>query len=35
MLQGLGMSQMVSPVAILLAWLVIPFAISLKIFRWR
>jgi len=35
MLQGLGMNQMISQVAILLAWLVIPFAISLKIFRWR
>jgi len=35
MLQGLGMDHMVSQVAILLAWLVIPFAISLKIFRWR
>jgi len=35
MLQGLGMSQMLSQIAILLAWLVIPFAISLKIFRWR
>jgi ABC-type multidrug transport system permease subunit len=35
MLQGLSMNQMISQVAILLAWLVIPFAISLKIFRWR
>lgn len=35
MLQGLGMSQMLPQVAILLAWLIIPFAISLKIFRWR
>jgi ABC-2 type transport system permease protein len=35
MLQGMGMNQMVSQLAILLAWLVIPFAISLKIFRWR
>lgn len=35
MLQGLGMDQMLSQVAILLAWLVIPFAVSLKIFRWR
>jgi ABC-type multidrug transport system permease subunit len=35
MLQGLNLSQMVVPISILLAWLVIPFAVSLKIFRWR
>ncbi len=35
MLQGMNMGQMITPIAILLAWLVIPFAISLKIFRWR
>jgi len=35
MLQGQGMSQMIAPIAILLAWLVVPFAVSLKIFRWR
>ncbi len=35
MLQGLDLTQQWLPVAILLAWLVIPFAISLKIFRWR
>jgi ABC-2 type transport system permease protein len=35
MLQGMNMAQMITPIAILLAWLVIPFAISLKIFRWR
>jgi ABC-type multidrug transport system permease subunit len=35
MLQGLSMTQMIVPIAILLAWLVIPFAVSLKIFRWR
>lgn len=35
MLQGMSVGQMITPVAILLAWLVIPFAISLKIFRWR
>ncbi len=35
MLQGYGLDHMIAPVAILLAWLVIPFAISLKIFRWR
>ena len=35
MLQGMNMGQMITPVAILLAWLVVPFAISLKIFRWR
>jgi len=35
MLQGLGLQQMVVPMATLLAWLVIPFVISLRIFRWR
>lgn len=35
MLQGQHLGQMLVPVAILLAWLVIPFAVSLKIFRWR
>src|ERR1019366_6497899 len=35
MLQGLGLQQMVVPMATLLAWLIVPFAISLRIFRWR
>lgn len=35
MLQGQHLGQMLVPVAVLLAWLVIPFAVSLKIFRWR
>jgi ABC-2 type transport system permease protein len=35
MLQGFSLSQMTAPVAILLAWLVIPFAVALRIFRWR
>jgi ABC transporter DrrB family efflux protein len=35
MLQGMNLGQMVAPVAILLAWMVIPFAVSLRIFRWR
>jgi ABC-type multidrug transport system permease subunit len=35
MLQGQSLTQMLSPVAILLAWFIIPFAISLRIFRWR
>jgi len=35
MLQGMHLTQLASPVAILFAWLVIPFAIALKIFRWR
>jgi ABC-2 type transport system permease protein len=35
MLQGLSLQQLIAPVAILLAWLIIPFAISLRIFRWR
>jgi ABC-type multidrug transport system permease subunit len=35
MLQGQHLNQMLVPVTVLLAWLVIPFAVSLKIFRWR
>ena len=35
MLQGLHLSQMMTQVAILLAWLIVPFAVSLRIFRWR
>jgi ABC-2 type transport system permease protein len=35
MLQGMSLQQLLAPVAILLAWLIIPFAISLRIFRWR
>lgn len=35
MLQGMGMGQIAAPVAILLAWLVVPFVVALRIFRWR
>jgi ABC-2 type transport system permease protein len=35
MLQGMSLGQLTVPLAILLAWLVVPFAISLRIFRWR
>ncbi len=35
MLQGIGLNHLVMPMAILLAWLVIPFAVTMKIFRWR
>jgi ABC-2 type transport system permease protein len=35
MLQGLSMVQMMTPVSILLAWLVVPFFVALRIFRWR
>ncbi len=35
MLQGLSMVEMMTPVSILLAWLVVPFFVALKIFRWR
>ncbi len=35
MLQGVKLGQMMAPVGILLAWLVVPFAVSLRIFRWR
>ncbi|MGD0730901.1 MAG: ABC transporter permease [Terracidiphilus sp.] len=35
MLQGLNLGQMLAPVAILLGWFIVPFAVSLRIFRWR
>ena len=35
MLQGTSLAQMAGPLAILTAWLVVPFAVSLRIFRWR
>jgi len=35
MLQGMNLGQEALPVAILVAWAVVPFAISLRIFRWR
>jgi ABC-type multidrug transport system permease subunit len=35
MLQGMKMGQMFAPIAILLAWVAVPFAVSLRIFRWR
>lgn len=35
MLEGLGAGQMMSQIAILLAWCIVPFVVSLKIFRWR
>jgi ABC transporter DrrB family efflux protein len=35
MLQGMPLDHMMAPLAILLAWFVLPFAVSLRIFRWR
>jgi ABC-2 type transport system permease protein len=35
MLQGVHLPQLLLPVATLLAWLVVPFLVSLRIFRWR
>lgn len=35
MLQGTSMGHEMAPVAILLAWLVVPFMVSVWIFRWR
>jgi ABC-type multidrug transport system permease subunit len=35
MLQGIELRQMMAPLAILLAWFLAPFAVSLRIFRWR
>jgi len=35
MLQGIALPQLMMPMAILLAWLVVPFIVTMKIFRWR
>jgi ABC-type multidrug transport system permease subunit len=35
MLQGINLGQLITPVGILLVWLVVPFAVSLRIFRWK
>ena len=35
MLQGIGLPHLAAPIAILLAWLLVPFAVALRIFRWR
>jgi ABC-type multidrug transport system permease subunit len=35
MLQGLNLTQQTMQIAILLAWLVVPFLVALRIFRWR
>jgi ABC-type multidrug transport system permease subunit len=35
MLQGTNLGQMTVPVGLLLGWIVLPFAVSLRIFRWR
>ncbi len=35
MLQGMSLPQLAVPVMTLLAWLVIPFFVALRIFRWR
>lgn len=35
MLQGTSLAHLATPVGILLFWLVVPFAVALRIFRWR
>jgi ABC-type polysaccharide/polyol phosphate export permease len=35
MLQGQDLGQMMLPVAVLAAWIVVPFAVSVRIFRWK
>jgi ABC-type multidrug transport system permease subunit len=35
MLEGMSLDRMWGPAAILLVWFVLPFAVSLRIFRWR
>ena len=35
MLQGIGLNRLMAPISIMLAWLVVPFVVSLRIFRWR
>jgi ABC-2 type transport system permease protein len=35
MLQGVGINHLALQVGILIAWLIVPFAVALRIFRWR
>jgi ABC-2 type transport system permease protein len=35
MLQGIGLNHLALEMTILLAWLIVPFAVTMKIFRWR
>jgi ABC-type multidrug transport system permease subunit len=35
MLQGTELGHMMTPLAILLVWFVVPFAVAVRIFRWR
>jgi ABC-2 type transport system permease protein len=35
MLQGMNLGQLMTQVGIILAWFVVPFVISVRIFRWR
>jgi ABC-2 type transport system permease protein len=35
MLQGIELNHLLLPVATLLAWIVVPFVVSLRIFRWK
>lgn len=35
MLQGMSLAQLGAPVAVLMAWLLVCFGVSLRIFRWR
>lgn len=35
MLQGFGMEKMIVPISILLAWLIVPFFVAVRIFRWK
>ena len=35
MLQGMGLAQLSTQMVILLVWLVVPFMIALRVFRWR
>jgi hypothetical protein len=35
MLQGMNLGQLTLQMAILLTWLMVSFALALRIFRWR
>ena len=35
MLQGMNIGQMIAQVGILLVWFIVPFVVSLRVFRWR
>jgi ABC-2 type transport system permease protein len=35
MLQGIGIEHLLGPVTVMAAWFIVPFCVSIRIFRWR